>query len=79
MQGQVFLKEGSWHCSYLMLSRFIIFTFTNYFTLYKIVLCIWRLFSSFVLFYDCFFFPATIIFMKKGNSKLPKNGPENIP
>ena len=41
---QVFLKEGEggWHFSYLIFSRFIIFTFRNYFTLCKIVLCIWR-------------------------------------
>ena len=31
-----------WHFSYLIFSRFIIFTFRNYFTLCKIVLCIWR-------------------------------------
>ena len=31
-----------WHFSYLIFSRFIIFTCRNYFTLCKIVLCIWR-------------------------------------
>ena len=31
VQGQVFLK-GGWHFSYLIFSRFIIFTFRNYFT-----------------------------------------------
>ena len=38
VQGQVFLKEGDWHFSYLIFLRFIIFTFRNYFTLVKIVL-----------------------------------------
>ena len=34
VQGQVFLKAvGGWHFSYLTFSRFIIFTFRNYFTL----------------------------------------------
>ena len=33
MQGQVFLKEGGrGHFSYFIFSRFIIFTFRNYFT-----------------------------------------------
>ena len=36
MQGQVFLKGGKWHFSYLIFSRSIIFTFRNYFTLCKI-------------------------------------------
>ena len=39
VQGQVFLKAvGGWHFSYLTFSRFIIFTFRNYFTLYKLLL-----------------------------------------
>ena len=38
MQGQVFLKGGGWHFSYLIFSRFIIFAFRNYFTLCKIVM-----------------------------------------
>ena len=44
VQGQVFLGgTGSfWHFSYLIISRFIIFTFRNYFTHCKIVLSIWR-------------------------------------
>ena len=45
VQGQVFLKgEGrvGWRLSYLIFTRFIIFTFRNYFTLCKIVLCILR-------------------------------------
>ena len=42
VQGHVFLKGGrGWHFSYLIYSRFIIFTFRNYFTLCKTVLCIW--------------------------------------
>ena len=66
VQGQIFLKEGGGNCSYLMLSKFVIFTFTNYFTLYKIVSCICRLFSLFALFYYCYyFFPASIILWKK--------------
>ena len=36
------LKRGGWPFSYLVFSRFIIFTFRNYFTLCKIVLRIWR-------------------------------------
>ena len=35
-------RGGSWHFSYLIFSRFIIFAFRNYFTLCKIVLRIWR-------------------------------------
>ena len=79
-QRQVFLKEGGWHCSNLMLSRFIIFTFRNYFTLYKIVWCIYRLFWLFVLFCYCviIFFFCHHNFMKEGNSKLSKNEPENL-
>ena len=43
VHGHVFLKGGGdWHFSCLIFSRFIIFTFRNYFTLFKIVLCIWR-------------------------------------
>ena len=62
-QGQIFLKEGGWHFSYLIFSRFIIFTFRNYFTLCKIVLCIWRK-----------TFSPTIIY-EKGHSKYEE---ENI-
>ena len=73
VQGQVLLKErGDWHFSYLIFSRFIIFTFftfRNYFTLCKIVLCIWR---------KTIFF-CHHNFMKKDHYKLPKNEPENIP
>ena len=68
VQGQVFLK-GGWHFSYLIFSRFIIFTFRYYFTLCKIVLYIWR---------KIIFF-CHHNFMKKGHSKLSKNEPENIP
>ena len=48
VQGQVFLKEvgggggGGQHFFCLMFSKFIIFTLRNYFTLFKIVLSIWR-------------------------------------
>ena len=55
VQVQVFLKVGGWHCSYLIFLRFIIFTFRNYFTLCKIVLCIW----------EKLFFSAIIILLKK--------------
>ena len=48
---------GLWHCSYLIFSRFI-FTFGNYFTLGKIVLCIYA-------FEEKLIFPATIILWKK--------------
>ena len=38
VQGQVFLKEGRLKVlDYLIISRFIIFTFRNYFTLHKIM------------------------------------------
>ena len=40
VQGQKFLKGGGQQFSYLILPRFIIFTFKNYFTLCKTVLCI---------------------------------------
>ena len=43
VQGQVFLRRGGgggWLCSYLVFSRFIVCTFTNYFTFCKIVLYI---------------------------------------
>ena len=47
---------GSWHFFYLIFARFIIFTFRIYFTLCKIVLCIWR---------KTFIFPVTILLWKK--------------
>ena len=48
--------EGGWHFSYLIFSRFIIFPFRNYFTLFKIILCIWRknLFSPFIILWKKF-------------------------
>ena len=58
----------TWHFYYLIFLRFIIFTFRNYFTLCKIVLCIWR---------KIIFF-CHHNFMKKGH-KLSKNNPEIIP
>ena len=36
------LKKRPWNFCYLIFSRFIVFTLRNYFTLCKIVLCIWR-------------------------------------
>ena len=77
VQGQVFLKVvvwgrgvgwWCWHFSNLFFSRFITFTFRNYFPLCKIVLCIWRR--------NYFFCHRS--FMKIGHSKLSKNEPENI-
>ena len=68
VQGQVFLngggggKEGG-QFSYLNISSFFIFTFRNYFTLCKIVLCIWRK----------NFFSATIILWKKAILSCLKN------
>ena len=56
-----------WHFSDIIFSRFISFTFRNYFTLCQIVLCIWMK----------IIFSVTIISGIKGHSKLPKN--ENIP
>ena len=66
VQGQVFLKGRCWHFSYLFFSRFIIFTFRNYFTLCKIELYIWR-----KIIFFCYH-----NFMKKGPSKLSKTEPE---
>ena len=40
--GAGLLKRWGWRFSYLIFSRFIIFAFRNYFTLCKILLCIWR-------------------------------------
>ena len=54
--------------SYLIFSRFIIFTFRNYFTLCKIVLSISRKIKFF----------CHHNFMKKGHSKFSINEPENI-
>ena len=59
---------GSWHFSYLIFSRFIIFTFRYYFTLGKIVLCVCR-----KIIFFCHY-----NFIKKGHSKLSKNERENI-
>ena len=71
VQGQVVLKGGRGWCNffYIIFSRFVSFTFRNYFTLCKIVLCIWR---------KIIFF-CHHNFRKKGNSKLSKNERENIP
>ena len=69
VQGQVFLKGEGLELSYLMLSRFIIFTFRNYFTLCKILLCIWR---------KIIFF-CHHNFYEKGHSKFSKEEFENIP
>ena len=63
------LKRGDWHFSYLFFSRVIIFTFRNYFTLFKTVLC-----SRRKIIFFCHH-----NFMKNDHSKLSKNEPENIP
>ena len=68
VQGQVFLKGGDWHFSYFVFSRFIIFAFRNYFTLSKILLCIFE---------EKKFFFCHHNFMKKDHSKLSKDEPEN--
>ena len=69
VQGQVFLK-GAADTSYLIFSsRFDNFAFKNYFTLCKIMLCIWRK----------IIFLCQLNFVKKGHPKLSKNEPENIP
>ena len=67
-RGRSFEKRG-WHFSYLIFSRFIIFTFRNHFTLCKFVLCIWR---------KIIFF-CHHNFVKKDHAKLSKIEPENIP
>ena len=69
--GAGLLKGGgtsTWHFFYLIFSRFIIFTFRNYF-LCKIVLCIGRNITFF----------CHHNFMKKCHYNLSKNEPENIP
>ena len=63
--GAGLFKRGGWHCSYLMLSRFIIFTFTNYFTLYKIVMHLQVILIICIILLLLLFFPATIILWKK--------------
>ena len=62
-QGQIFLKGGGWHFSYLIFSRFIISKFRNYFFLCRTVLYVALCYHN---------------FMKKRQSKLSKNEPENI-
>ena len=70
VQGEVFLKGGNGgNFPYLIFSRFIIFTFSNYFTLYKIVLWIWR---------KMIFF-CHHNFMTNVHFKLSKNETENMP
>ena len=64
VQGQFFLKGGGWHFSYLVLSRFIIFKFRNYFILCKIASYIALCYHNFT---------------KKSHSKLSKNECKNIP
>ena len=67
-QGQVFLNRmgGGWNFSYLVFSRFIIFTFRHYFILAKL----------------CYAFEEKLYFSEwpflKGHSKLSKNESENI-
>ena len=53
-----FLEWGGYHFSYLMFSRFIIFTCRNFFTLCRTAICIWR--KNFY---------CHLIFMKKSHSK----------
>ena len=60
------LKREGWHFSYLILSRFIIFTCRNY------------PLQSYYAFEGKVFFFCHHNFVKKGNSKLSKNEPENI-
>ena len=69
VQGQVFLKAGGgWHFSYLVFSRFINFTFRNYFNpLQNFVM---HLKKKKIFWHHNF--------MKKGHSKLFKNEPGNI-
>ena len=61
------LKRGSWHFSYLIFSKFIIFTFRNYFTLCKIVLCILR---KIIFFYHHNFIKKFILSCLKMNLKI---------
>ena len=75
VQGQIFLKGGltlflfnffKVYHFYIYILHFYIYI---YFTLCKIMLCIWRK-TIFFRHYN---------FMKKGHSKLSKDEPENIP
>ena len=66
VQGQVILKGGGWHLSYLIFSRFIIFAYRN------------LPFAKLCYAYEEKLF-CHHNFMKKGHSKLFKNEPENIP
>ena len=63
VQVKVFLDGGGLHLSDLISSRFIIFSFRNYFTLPKL----------FYAFEEKLFFSATIILWKKFFFKLFKN------
>ena len=67
VQGQVFLKGGGAGTFPINFSRFIIFTFRNYFA----KLC--YAFEEKIIFF------CHRKFMKKGYSKSSKNEPENIP
>ena len=58
---------GGWHFSNLIFSRFIIFTFRNYFTLCKSGLCIWR-----KIIFSCH---HNFMEKKKKNSKVSRNEP----
>ena len=67
-QGQIFLKEGGWHFSYLIFQGLP-------FLHLEITLPFAKL---------CYAFEEKLFFchrnfMKKGHSKLPKNEPENVP
>ena len=75
VQKQVFLKGEDCHFSYLIFSRFIIFTFRNYFTLCKIVL---YTFAKLCYAFEENYFFCHHNFGEKIYSKLSKNEPENI-
>ena len=77
VQRQVFLKGRGMAILLFIFSRFIIFTFRNYFTLSKIVFEEKFSLSLSSPFHNFFF--CSHNFMKKGHSKLSKNEPENIP
>ena len=71
VQGHIFLKGGQGLALFLFnFLRFIIFTYRNYFTLCKILLC--------YAFDEKTFFFCHHNFMKIGHSKLSKNELQNI-
>ena len=77
MQGQVFLKQGAGTAPIQCFQGLSFLHF--YFTLYKIVMHLQVILIICIILLLLLFFSCHHNFMKKGNSKLSKNEPENIP